>query len=55
MGPPTTVKVDSDLNKNLESEARADVFDDTEQLYKETRRDSTIGYLGSVEFERKLT
>jgi hypothetical protein len=34
--------------------ARADVFDYMESFYNTIRRDSTIGYLSSVEFERKV-
>ena len=32
---------------------RADVLDYIERLYNTVRRHSTIGYLSSVEFERK--
>jgi putative transposase len=35
------------------NEARADVFDYIERFYNAIRRHSTIGYLSSVEFERK--
>lgn len=35
-------------------EARADVFDYIEQFYNTIRRHSTIGYLSSVEFERRV-
>ncbi|MDR7157240.1 transposase InsO family protein [Sphingobium xenophagum] len=34
-------------------QARADVFDYIERFYNPTRRHSTLGYLGSVDFERK--
>jgi putative transposase len=36
------------------NEAKADVFDYIERFYNTIRRHSTIGYVSSVEFERKL-
>jgi putative transposase len=35
-------------------EARADMFDYIERFYNTIRRHSTLGYLSSVEFERKV-
>ena len=35
------------------SEAKADVFDYIERFYNPKRRHSTLGYLSSIEFERK--
>ena len=34
-------------------EAKADVFDYIERFYNPKRRDSTIGYMSPMEFERK--
>jgi putative transposase len=34
-------------------EARADVFDYIERFYNPKRRDSTIGYMSPMEFERQ--
>lgn len=36
------------------NEARADVFDRIERSYNAVRRHSTIGYISSVQLERKV-
>lgn len=41
-------------NHRTRNEAKADLFDYIERFNNPTRRDSTIGYLSPVEFERKL-
>ena len=38
----------------VDTEARADVFDDIERVYTAVRRHSTIGYISPVEFEKKV-
>ena len=48
-----TERIDRKVYRSRD-EARADVFDYIEQFYNPIRRHSTIGYLSSVEFERKV-
>jgi len=50
----STLKSERTSRKNNQShdEARADLFDYVERLYKPKRRHSTLGYLSPVDYEK---